>query len=169
MPEKTTKKYQLLKSFQLSTVFLVNGNIIPVTFAHGTRRPFLMRGMFSTDAPDLQKAIESDNAYGVEFCEMKAKEQDIPADVPPIKKKDTKEKAKEEEKPPVKDIPKEGDNDTENKEPIAVDYPEVTNLQEARQKMFDLFPGEFKPANLPNKPAVLNKAKAKNITFSKLK
>lgn len=49
-----------------------------------------------------------------------------------------------------------------------VDYPEVTNLQEARQKMFDLFPGVYKPANLPNLKAVLNRAKDMNITFSKL-
>lgn len=49
-----------------------------------------------------------------------------------------------------------------------IDYPEVTNLQEARQKLFDLFPGVYKPANLPNLKAVINRAKDMNITFSKL-
>lgn len=61
-----------------------------------------------------------------------------------------------------------------NKDPEApkadgpVDYPEVTNLQQAREKLFELFPGEFKPSNLPNLKAVLNRAKDKDITFSKL-
>jgi len=165
---KTIKKYQLLKGFQLMQFYNINGKVVAVTFSHGIRHPYLIRGMFITDVPELQEAIESDNGFGTIFHEVvpeeipeEAIQEDIPQKAPEKKKaaKDTPASEPED----VSDIgpdPAEGD---------PVDYPDVSNLQEARQKMFDLFPGEFKPANLPNKPAVLNKAKAKNITFSKLK
>jgi len=165
----TIKKYQLLQGFQLTQFFEVNGKAVPITFSHGIRKPYLIRGMFYTDVPELQAVLEADNGFGTIFHEVIPEviedviegptAEEIPKEEVPIE--ETKEEIPAED--PIKEeVP-------EETEPAITDYPDVKNLQEARQKMFDLFPGEFKPANLPNKPAVLNKAKAKNITFSKLK
>lgn len=64
---RTIKKYQLLLDFQLSTYFLVNGSPIFVTFKHGIRKPFLVRGRFATDDPALQEAIEADAGFNKRF------------------------------------------------------------------------------------------------------
>ena len=164
----TIKKYQLLQGFQLTQFFEVNGKVVPITFSHGIRKPYLIRGMFYTDVPELQAVLEADNGFGTVFHEVIPEVVEEVIEGPSLGEPDDeltedipKEEVPEEEET-VEDIPEKG-------EPAITDYPDVKNLQEARQKMFDLFPGEFKPANLPNKPAVLNKAKAKNITFSKLK
>ena len=139
--------------------------------------------MFITDIPELQEAIESDNGFGTIFHEVvpeeipeEAIQEDIPQKAPEKKKaaKDLRDTLDTDEKPPESSNKPAKETviiheSTGPEDPKTTDYPDVSNLQEARQKMFDLFPGEFKPANLPNKPAVLNKAKAKNITFSKLK
>lgn len=167
----TIKKYQLLQGFQLTQFFEVNGKVVPITFSHGIRKPYLIRGMFYTDVPELQAVLEADNGFGTIFHEV------LPEIIEDVADELVSEEIPEEETPVyineditpsgIPDpIEEEGPSDTE---PEITDYPDVKNLQEARQKMFNLFPGEFKPANLPNKPAVLNKAKAKNITFSKLK
>jgi hypothetical protein len=184
MATKTIKKYQLLKGFQLATGFLVNGKLTPVTFQHGIRKPYLMRGMYSTDDPAMQEAIETDAGFNVDFCLIHSDTGDvIPEEVvPEVPQENIPETTEDlpsdvsltEETPALETevVPEQEEEpaapETENIPVGPVDYPEVTNIQEARQKMFDLFPGVYKPANLPNKKAVLNKAKENNITFSKL-
>lgn len=186
---KVIKRYQLLTYLQLATSFMVNGTSIPVTFKGGVNKPFLVRGRFSTDDPAMQEAIETDASFGKLFFLEHTFGEEFAEEATPILPKapetEAEEKATEEvpkvettEESPeaetttvpeaekateevVEEAPKDG-------KPVITDYPEVTNLQEARQKMFELFPGEFKPANMPNKAAVLNKTKEKNITFSKL-
>lgn len=181
---KVIKRYQLLTYVQLATSFMVNGTSIPVTFKGGITRPYLVRGRFSTDNPSLQEAIETDASFGKLFY-LECTYGDVPAleEAPKVEETVAPETETVTEEVPETEVPEEETTvpeapveetkapettQVEDSKPVITDYPEVTNLQEARQKMFELFPGEFKPANMPNKPAVLNKAKDKNITFSKL-
>jgi hypothetical protein len=174
------KRYQLLRVMQHMTWFDVNGKTIPVSFQGGTRRPYLVRGRFSTSDQELQRVMESDNGLGkVYFLEhTDYSEGDTPPEEVSVKK------SKDKGKNLIPDQPKEDaprivtdqppvDNATdqppaENKPPDETDYPEVKTVKEARQKLIDLFPEEFKPAQLPNKASVLNKAAGKKITFSNL-
>jgi len=172
---------------QLATSFMVNGTSVPVTFKGGVSRPYLVRGRFSTDDPAMQEAIETDNAFGKlfflenTFGEESAKEakailSEVPEaevvgeateEVPEVESPEAEATTEPESEKATEEVVEEAPKVDDGK-PVITDYPEVTNLQEARQKMFELFPGEFKPANMPNKAAVLNKTKEKNITFSKL-
>jgi subtilase family serine protease len=156
----TTKRYQLLKDLQNTSFFDVNGSIICVTFKGGIRRPELIRGRFTTDDPDLQAVMEADNGFNVEFKLERTFETEDKAPVVTSKKEVV--------------ITKTTDEKTTTKSievidgPAIVDYPEVTTVKDARQKLLDLYPDELYPSQLPNKAAVLSKAKGKNITFSNL-
>lgn len=98
-----------------------------------------------------------------EDAEKAEEEQKAEREAAELLKKQEEEKAEEER---LKAETEKKDSD--NKVPEITDYPEVTNLQEARQKMIDLFPTEFKISNLLNKNALFNRMKDKKITFSKL-
>ena len=163
---------------------------VSVTFQNGIRKPYLVRGRFSTDDSDLQNAIESSAGFNkeyhlehVDYPEGEAVQEIVNTttdaveepvvdneDLIPDEPENTdQEQVKDDEAPEVPEESKKNEEADEKKEPAGpVDYPEITNLQQAREKLFELFPGVFKPANLPNLKAVLNRAKEKNITFSKL-
>lgn len=177
---KITKRYQLLKDTQLSTTFQVNGNTVPVTFQHGITRPYLIRGRFTTSDPELQAAIEADNSFnilfylehtdGAEPVKVEVPETVVPEVVEEVVPETTEEvpaAATEETPAPVEEVVPEV-VEVKPEVPAITDYPEITNLQEAKQKLLELFPGELKPANMPNAKAVINRAKERNVTFSKL-
>jgi hypothetical protein len=155
----TKKIYQLKAHMQLFTHFKVGANVVGVTFQGGTRKPYLVRGRFYTADPDLQKAIESDVSFGTLFYLEKSEEDDTPQ---PAKRT-----------PPAinKVAPaNEGGNNSQSASDnggSTTDYPEITTVKDAKAKLMELFP-EIKPANIPNQGALLNKAKMKGITFSKL-
>lgn len=180
---KAIKRYQLLQGFQLMQYFNVGGKAVPVTFSHGIRKPYLIRGMFSTDVPELQEAIEGDNGFGTlfhlahtdyfddagnSFVPEEVSDNTPEETIPETEVAEENISAEEHIEEAATDIPEAPAEEPKKTEPETTDYPEITTLKDAKQKLFDLFPGEFKPSNVPNKPALLNKAKAKNITFSKL-
>jgi hypothetical protein len=156
----TTKRYQLLKDLQNTSFFEVNGNVVCVTFNGGIRRPELIRGRFTTSDPDLQAVLEADNGFNIEFKLERTFETEDKA-TEAISKKQVVITKTTDEKTTIKTVEViEG--------PTVVDYPEVTTVKDARQKLLGLYPEELKPSQLPNKAAVLSKAKGKNITFSNL-
>jgi hypothetical protein len=155
-----TKKYQLLKSMSLLAWFKVMGKVVSVSFQGGTRRPYLVRGRFSTSDPLLQKAIEESGNFGREYFLEAAFDNGVN-----VNSAETKQKEKPADK---KDDPPAESNKKEDANQVTTDFPDITTVKDARQKLLDLYPDELKPSQLPNKPAVLVKAKAKNITFSNL-
>ena len=161
-----TKKYQLLKSMSILAWFKVGDKTVSAAFQGGTRRPYLVRGRFSTSDPELQKAIESSGNFGKEYFLEATFNDGIliePQNEKPIEKPKKKENEVEEmvEITPAEKTKKEDTNQT-------IDYPEIKTVKDAREKLLELYPDELKPAQLPNKGAVLSKAKGKDITFSNL-
>ena len=137
------KRYQLLRGMQLLTNFKVEGKVVCITFGGGIRRPYLIRGRFTTSDEDLQKAIEKSNGFGLDYyIEDTIYTDPVIDDTPVFTKVD-----------PSTD---------------PVDYPDVLTVGDARKKLIELYPEELKPKDLPNKIAVLARSKDKNITFSKL-
>ena len=157
----TIKRYQLLKVLSLATHFKVDDNTVTVRFMNGIRTPELIRGRFTTDDPNLQKAIEESKGFNVDYFlenEVMPEIEEVKADVPMTKV--IKEPA---EKPAKKEKEKEVVEAT-----AGTDYPEILTVRDAREKLIELYPDELKPKDLPNKIAVLARSKEKNITFSKL-
>jgi hypothetical protein len=171
---KIIKRYQLLQDFQLMTFFLVNGKAISVTFQNGIRRPVLVRGRFSTSDPDLQAVMEADKEFNVQFKlehtdefpdEVQSEEGNPPAN--------TGTDENQEGNPPANtgtDENQEGNppaNTGGADEGQVTDYPEITSVNQAKQKLIELFP-DVKISTLKNRVDVLAKATEKKVSFSKI-
>ena len=174
------KRYQLTKLKGLSTNFDVNGNLVQVSFKGGVNKPFFMPGRFHTANPELQQAIEASAGFNVDYrLEFSEGEPEVVAEVPQPEAPVEPEQAPEapEAKQPESETPAEAPETPEPKadEPAqmpeelnVVDYPEVTSVTQAKQKLIDLFE-DVKISTLKNKNDVLAKATEKNVTFSNLK
>ena len=180
------KRYQLTKLKGLSTNFDVNGNLVQVSFKGGVNKPFFMPGRFHTTNPELQQAIEASAGFNVDYrLEYSEGEPEVVAEVPqpeaPVEPEQAPEAPEAEPEQPESETPAEvpqPEAPEKPEEPKAeepaqtpeepVDYPEITSVTQAKQKLIDLFE-DVKISTLKNKNDVLAKAKEKNITFSNLK
>ena len=149
------KRYQLTKLKGLSTNFDVNGNLVQVSFKGGVNKPFFMPGRFHTTNPELQQAIEASAGFNVDYrLEYSEGEPEVVAEVPQPEAPEKPEEPKAEEPAQTPEEP--------------MDYPEITSVTQAKQKLIDLFE-DVKISTLKNKNDVLAKATEKNVTFSNLK
>ena len=180
------KRYQLTKLKGLSTNFDVNGNLVQVSFKGGVNKPFFMPGRFHTANPELQQAIEASAGFNVDYrLEFSEGEPEVVAEVPqpeaPVEPEQAPEPVTESEQPepetpaevpqpeaPETPEPKADEPAQMPEELNVVDYPEVTSVTQAKQKLIDLFE-DVKISTLKNKNDVLAKATEKNVTFSNLK
>ena len=160
---KITKRYQLLKGFSLSTHFLVDGKSVNVQFSGGMRAPYLVRGRFSTSSPELQEAIESSKSFGEQY-KLEHTDYENPEDAnveetPVLPEQDiaAEEEAPAEEEALTEDQPADG----------PVDHPEIETVGAAKQILLEMFK-DIKPGMLPNRVKLLEVAKERGHSFSKL-
>lgn len=68
MPKKTeVHTYQLLTAMCMYTTVTVGREQVNIHFKNGFNRPYVRRGTYSTDNPDIIRALESDASYNVEW------------------------------------------------------------------------------------------------------
>jgi len=104
------KVYQSINAVYFSTdIVLGEKKTIRIAFDNGVRYPKKNNGTYITENPEIQKAIESDASFNVEFKLLRA---------------EGKEEPKEEES--------KGDSDVK-------DYPEVTTVGIARKILKNVF------------------------------
>lgn len=81
MPKKTqVHTYQLLNAMCMYTTVTVGREQVNVHFKNGFIHPYVRRGTFSTDDPDIIKAIESDASNNVEWkriAPLSANKEDV--------------------------------------------------------------------------------------------
>lgn len=176
------KRYQLIKFKGLSTHFDVNGQSIQVSFKGGVNKPYFLPGRFDTTNPELQKAIEESAGYNVDYKLVYSEEEPESVMAPEIPAEETQapEETPEAEVPqaeaPAEELTPEAEPQAEPEQApeetpeaaLEADYPEVTSVTQAKQKLIDLF-DDVKISTLRNRNDVLAKAAEKNITFSNLK
>jgi len=116
-----------------------------ISFTGGMRKPQRVNGKFTTADEKLQKAIESSPGYGKKFILMKGKGKGMIANA--------------EKQAPKKD---------EGNEPIVAE--EVKTISDAKNFLTDKDNDlGVKVSEVPNKEAILQKAKELNVEFPNLK
>lgn len=126
------KTYQAITNVYFATdIVMADKNKIRIAFEGGVRYPKRANGVFSTTSEELQKAIEKDASYGVEFKLIRVDGENYVAPkkaakvVPPPPP------------PPSDDEDNEDEDDTEGKdesqtEPVK-DFPDVTTVTAAKK------------------------------------
>ena len=136
------KTYQSTRSITLLTYVKVDGDLVAIEFAGGTLAPKKKYGKYSTSDPQIQKALENANGFGLEFvCIL--------------------EQESEQEQSNHKDDKKEdGENGWK-------DIEDIKTVQAAKDYLIDL--PEVTASMVGNKAKVLEVAEKFKIRFPNLK
>lgn len=157
------KTYKCLNTAKMIWYVDVNGSVKQVEFISVSKSGNERRGTFTTEDPELIKAMESSPRFNDLF------ELSDTVDLTPVAKITKTEPKKESEKvievvsaEQVKEV-----NVPEDTKSLLVSNTEVTNVQQAKDYLKSRFP-ELTFKQLSNKEAVLKVAKEKAIMFEAL-
>ena len=174
---KVVKVYRLINYISFAFPLKVNGEKRFISFKHGVSNPRL-NGKYVSSDPDEQKALEESPAFNVQYkieavrggeAEATSKTEDnAPEEVLPTEPESSEADTPEAEVP-VAEEPKaedEAEPEAENTlEVIPAD--EVAGVQDAKEYLVNHHDCNIE--DLPNKQAVMAKAKELGIRFAKVR
>lgn len=152
------KKYRLTRLTSLHTsIILEDGSSVFVEFRASYDQNNRLRGTYITDNETIQKAIEKDNAHGVDW-ELESIDGMIPKEY--YAKKEGKKAEGSEYTEGKKEEKGAEDGDIQL-------FPEITKHQDAKELLLSKFP-ETQPGDFKSKALVLAFAAANKISFPNL-
>ena len=152
------KKYRLTRLTSLHTsIILEDGSSVFVEFRASYDQNNRLRGTYITDNETIQKAIEKDNAHGIDW-ELESIDGMIPKEY--YAKKEGKKPEDSEELEYNEEVKVAEDGDIQL-------FPEITKHQDAKELLLSKFP-ETQPGDFKSKALVLAFAAANKISFPNL-
>lgn len=149
--------YQSIRAIFLSSYVRLNGKLVQVKFTGGQRTPKRTNGKFSTNDPDMQRALETSPEYGKNWRRIIPPEGEIVKDRPPEMTIITE--------PEVKVQPPAADRVMVATETSPLSISGLINAQQVKNYILENYTDRFKFKELMSKGQIYAAAKALNLIF----